>query len=126
MPVRSSSLLAGIFATQDGDPRPDGQEGLRHCLRANRSAGLLGPGAPVAEPEDKEVAEAGFGAGDVGEGRLMTEGLAVGDPRLESGEAGSASRGDKSGVCGLQRSAEISVEAISGRRVCSDHGACSG
>lgn len=122
MPVRSSSLLAGIFATQDGDPRPDGQGGLRHCLRANRSAGLLGPGASVAEAEDKEVA----GAGDVGEGRLMTEGLAVGDPSRESGEAGSASRGDRSGVCGLQRSAEISVEAISGRRVCSDHGAGSG
>jgi hypothetical protein len=126
VPVCSRNLLAGILATQHGDARPDGQEGFRHCLSADRSAGLLGPGAADTEAKDKEVAQAGLGVRDVTEGRVMTEGLAEGDPGLEGGETGSASLGDKSGVCGLQRRAEIRTEAISGRRVCRCQGAASG
>jgi hypothetical protein len=72
------------------------------------------------------MAEAGFGVREVTEGWVKTEGSAVLSPSLEGGEAGSSSFGDESGVCGLQRSAEISVEAILGRRVCSCQGRASG
>ena len=119
-------MLAGILATQHGDARAHGKEGFRHCVRADRSAGLLGAGAADTETKDEDVAETGLKVRDVTEGWLMTEGCAVRDPRLEGGETGSSSFGDKRGVCGLQRSAEIRVEAIAGRRVCCRHGRACG
>jgi hypothetical protein len=122
VPVGARSLLAGIRATQHGDARSNGKEGCLHCTSADRSAGLLGPGATDAEAKHEDVAQAGLRVVDVTEGWVKTEGPTEGDPGLEGGEAGVASLGDNSGVCGLQRSAEISVEAISGRRVCITHG----
>ena len=79
---------------------------------------MQGPQSADSEAEDEEVAEAGFGGRDSTEGCVMTEFATEGCPGLEGGGTGISSLGDKSGVCGLQRNAEISVEAIPGRRVC--------
>ena len=126
VPVRSWSLLSGIRATQHGDALPDRQEGGLHCFSADRSAGLFGAGATDAQAEDQEVAQAGLRVSDATEGCIMTEGCTEAGPGLEDGRSCCSSLGDNSGVCGLQRSAEISVEAISGRRVCRSHGCGSG
>lgn len=48
----------------------------------------------------------------------MTEFFTESCPGLEGGVMGGSSFGDKRGVGGLQRSAEVSMEAIAGCRVC--------
>ena len=63
---------------------------------------------------------------DVTEGRVFAEAGAVGGPILEDGVAGGAGAFDEGGVGDLQRSAEISAEAISGRSGTLRQGAGSG
>jgi hypothetical protein len=70
------------------------------------------------EAEDEQEAEPSFEAWDVRQGGLLVVTAAEGGPGGEGVVLGSASLGDDRGVCGLQRSAEISREAISGRSVC--------
>ena len=64
---------------------------------------------------DKEVGDLGLVQRDVTEGRLFPEAGAVRGPILEDGVAGGGGALDEGGVGDLQRSAEISAEAVSGR-----------
>jgi len=127
VPFSSWNFLSGILCTQHGDARSNSMEGFRHCVSADRVAGLGDPGAAHSETKDEEVAEASFFVGDATEAWFMTEGSAEGGPPLEDGETGCCSLGDNRGVCGLKRKAEISsVEAISGLKVCCCQGVASG
>lgn len=114
----SDSFFAGIRLTQSGDPLAHGREGFLHSVSSDRLPGGLSNGATSAHGKDEEEAEAGFLAGDVTQGGIMAVFGAEIDPGLEDGALGAARLGDNRGVCGLQRSAEISCEAISGRRGC--------
>ena len=113
----SRSFEAGIRLTQSGDPLAHGREGFRHSVSSDRLPGACDGAAP-AHGEDKDEAESVFLAWDVTQGRILAVFGAEGDPSLEDGALGATRLGDNSGVCGLQRSAEISSEAISGRRCC--------
>ena len=112
--------------TQCGDALAHSQEGVLHCASSDRFAGLVGNAASESGPEHEEVAESAFGVGDVTQARVLAEIGAEGGPVLEDADPALASFGDKSGVRGLQRSAEISSEAISGRRACCFQGVCNG
>jgi hypothetical protein len=118
VPVRSRSFFSGIRDTQLGDPRAHGQECVLHCASADSDAGFGGGVLADAEAKDEEVAESGFGRLDVAEARLAVMLGAEVRPVVEDSLASGASFGHESGVCDLQRSAEISNEAISGRSVC--------
>jgi hypothetical protein len=85
-------------------------------VRADRLAGFWGNAAAEAQPIDQEEAEACLVVWDSTEGRGVVVFLAEGDPPLEGTDLGKSSLGHNSGVCGLQRSAEIRAEAILGCR----------
>ena len=63
---------------------------------------------PVAEAEDKEVGDFGFGILDVTEARTDGKGLAEGGPEAEDGVAGLVGLGDVGRADGVQSRAEIS------------------
>ena len=111
----SRNFLPGIWETQVGDPLAHSEEELRHCISSDRLAGLLGHMPPLLGSEDKEIAEAGFRVWDGFECRGRPQFSTEGDPPLEGTESSGSSSGHNSGVCGLQRSPEISSEAICGR-----------
>ena len=119
VPVASTNLEAGIRLTHVGDPLAHGQECCFHSASSDRLAGATGVGAPTPEAEDEEETESGFGVRDVTQGGVLAVLTAEVDPGLEGVDAGAASLGHNRGVSGLQHSAEIRSEAISGRRVCS-------
>lgn len=116
VPVSSRNRLSGIVLTQSGDPLAHGQEGVFHRASSDRLPGDGGKSAAVAESVDEEEAEAGLMSRDVTQGGVLAVGLAEEGPIGEDVALVVASLGDNSGVCGLQRSAEVSSEAISGRR----------
>jgi hypothetical protein len=116
VPVGAWSFFAGIWLTQSGDPLAHGHEGILHCASADRLPGGWGDASAAAEPVDKDEAEAGFEARDVTQGGVRAVLGAEGGPVVEDDALATACLGDNRGVCGLQRSAEISSEAISGRR----------
>jgi hypothetical protein len=117
VPFGSRNFLAGIRETQCGDARADGQEGGRYCSRSDKLASLAGRATEV-EGIDKDVAKAGFHVGESTEGGGVPIAGAEVSPVVEDGCSGRARFGDKSCVGGLQRSAEIKFEVISGRRMC--------
>ena len=110
-PVGVRALLAGIEATQVGDPLAHGQERFLDCISPDRVIGLSV--ASVAEGEDEEVSQLGFVVRDVTEGRQSAEVAAEAGPVVEDGVLGTSGLGR--GSCGgaLQRSAEISREETS-------------
>ena len=108
VPGGSRSFLSGILFTQCGDPRAHRQEDFFHCASSHRFLGRGRDAAPVSHSKDKEVAQLGFKQRDITEGWVLSEVLAESCPGVEDDISGSSSFGDKSGVCGLQRKAEIS------------------
>jgi hypothetical protein len=117
VPLGSRNFFAGIRETQCGDARAHGQEGARYSSRSDKLAGLAGR-STEAEGIDKDVAQAGFHVGESTEGSgVPVAGAKVG-PGFEDSCPGISSFGDESSVGGLQRSAEIKFEVISGRREC--------
>ena len=124
VPGSSRSFLAGILLTQCGNPRAHCQEDVLHCASSHRFAGRVRDTAPVAEAEDKEVAQPCFEQRDSAEGWMVSEFFAEAGPGAKDFVSGCSSFGDKSGVSGVQRSAEISCEFISGRseRCCQGSG----
>jgi hypothetical protein len=85
-------------------------------VRADRLAGFWGNAVAEAQPIDQEEAEAGLVVLDSTEEWGVVVFLAEGNPPLEVIDSGMSSLGHNSGVCGLQRSAEIRAEAVLGRR----------
>lgn len=75
-----------------------------------------GSALSLTQAKDEEVAEPCFKEWDITEGWGSSVGPAEVFPLVKDGEAPGASLGAKSGVSGVQRKAEISCEAISGRR----------
>jgi hypothetical protein len=114
----SRSLFAGIRLTQSGDPLTHGEEGVLHCASSDRLPGGASEDAAAAVTEDEHEAEAGFKALDVTQGGIFAVFLAEDGPILEDATLAVSGLGNSSGVCGLQRRAEVSSKAISGRRVC--------
>ena len=106
------NLLAGIWLTQVGDPRPHRQEGFVHCFSADRVVGLSA--STVAEGKDEDVGELVFLAVDVNETGCNVEVVAEVGPDSEDLVLGSDVLGSVSGRGCLQSSAEISLEAASG------------
>ena len=115
-----SRRSAGIPSTQVGDALADGQEYLVHCRSADRVVGTSL--SAVSEGEDEQVAGPGFGVSDFTEGAGDSEGAAEADPVGK----GAVLLGHGFGYVGMggdvERSAEVSAEAISVGRVCSCHG----
>ena len=70
----------------------------------------------MSDGEDKEVAQPSFLQWDITEGWRAPVFSAELGPALEDVAAAAASLGDESCFCGVQRRAEISKEAISGRK----------
>ena len=126
VPLGARNFFAGIRDTQCGDPLAHGQERVLHCASSQRLASLGGESVAVAHGVDKEVGDFGFVQRDITEGRMFPEAGAGGGPILEDGVAGGAGAFDEGGVGDLQRSAEISAEAISGRSGTLHQGAGSG
>lgn len=118
VPVSSWNFFAGIRLTQSGDPLAHGHEGILHCASADRLPGGGGDAAAAAQPVDEDETEAGFEARDVTQGGVRAVLGAEERPVIEDDALAASCLGDNRGVCGLQRSAEISSEAISGRRGC--------
>jgi hypothetical protein len=106
------SLLAGIWLTQVGDPRPHRQEGFVHGFSADRVVGLSA--SAVAEGKDEDVRELVFLSVDVNEAGSDVEAVAEICPNAEDLILGSGVLGSVSGSGCLQSNAEISLEAASG------------
>ena len=114
VPSGSWSLLAGIRLTQCGDPLAHRQEDFLHSASSHRFVGAARQALSLAQTKDEEIAQAGFLQWDVAEGRMVTKFAAELGPAFEGVVSLGLSLVDKSGVCCLQRSAEVRSEAIAG------------
>ena len=75
------NLLAGIWLTQVGDPRPHRQEGFVHGFSADRVVGLAS--STVAEGKDEDVGELVFLAADIRETIVDVESTAEVGPNTK-------------------------------------------